>query len=140
MGKAGRPKLVIDWAIVDELCASQATQEDIAAHIDVSVRTLKRAVKREHKLDFAEFYDKKRRKGFVSLRRAQFKNALSGNSTMQIWLGKQYLGQKDKPEVSSEDGCALQPPSLTVHFIDTLLDKNRERSAPVRELTNGERT
>ena len=31
-----------------------------------------------------------------SLRRAQIKSALSGNSTMLVWLGKQYLGQSDR--------------------------------------------
>jgi len=32
-----------------------------------------------------------------SLRRAQINTALSGNATMLIWLGKQYLGQSDNP-------------------------------------------
>ena len=31
-----------------------------------------------------------------SLRRAQVRSALSGNSTMLVWLGKQYLGQSDR--------------------------------------------
>ena len=34
----------------------------------------------------------------MSLRRQQFKSAEAGNVTMQIWLGKQYLGQTDKVE------------------------------------------
>ena len=33
----------------------------------------------------------------MSLRRAQINTALSGNPTMLIWLGKQYLGQSDAP-------------------------------------------
>ena len=36
----------------------------------------------------------------MSLRRAQWKSAKSGNVTMQIWLGKQWLGQKEQSEVS----------------------------------------
>ena len=35
-----------------------------------------------------------------SLRRAQIRSALSGNSTMLVWLGKQYLGQSDRPDHS----------------------------------------
>ena len=31
-----------------------------------------------------------------SLKRSQAKKALDGSDTMLIWLGKQYLGQKDK--------------------------------------------
>ena len=33
------------------------------------------------------------------LRKAQLDAALSGNSTMLIWLGKQMLGQVDKSEI-----------------------------------------
>ena len=36
--------------------------------------------------------------GRISLRRAQFEKALSGNVVMQIWLGKQHLDQRDKIE------------------------------------------
>jgi hypothetical protein len=31
----------------------------------------------------------------------QWQNAEKGNSTMLVWLGKQYLNQKDKSEVQS---------------------------------------
>lgn len=37
--------------------------------------------------------------GKASLRRMQFKSAEDGNVTMQIWLGKQMLGQRDKSEI-----------------------------------------
>ena len=37
--------------------------------------------------------------GRASLRRMQYVAAKKGNATMQIWLGKQYLGQKDKQEI-----------------------------------------
>jgi hypothetical protein len=33
----------------------------------------------------------------MSLRRAQINTALSGNPTMLVWCGKQYLGQSDNP-------------------------------------------
>ena len=35
-----------------------------------------------------------------SLRRAQYEAAMKGNATMLIWLGKQYLGQRDSPDLS----------------------------------------
>ncbi len=38
--------------------------------------------------------------GKMSLRRAQFHNAIKKNNTaMQIWLGKQWLGQTDRNEI-----------------------------------------
>lgn len=49
-------------------------------------------------------------KGRASLRRHQFKLAESGNATMQIWLGKQWLDQKDKAEntLQGPDGGPVQ--------------------------------
>ena len=38
----------------------------------------------------------------MSLRRTQFKIAEGGNATMAIFLGKQYLGQKDTIAVENE--------------------------------------
>ena len=37
-----------------------------------------------------------------SLRRAQIKAALNGNASMLVWLGKQYLGQRDTRDISLE--------------------------------------
>jgi len=42
--------------------------------------------------------EKGKQAGKKSLRRAQWDKALNGDTRMQIFLGKQYLGQKDTPE------------------------------------------
>jgi len=39
--------------------------------------------------------------GLTSLRRQQFQTAMKGNPTMLIWLGKQYLGQTDKQDITA---------------------------------------
>jgi hypothetical protein len=41
----------------------------------------------------------------------QYTAANNGNPTMMIWLGKQYLGQKDKTEseITGKDGAPLIP-------------------------------
>ena len=36
--------------------------------------------------------------------RVQFAKALAGNPTMLIWMGKQYLDQTDKKEITGPDG------------------------------------
>lgn len=96
MAKIGRPIKEINWVNVDKLCTIQCTQEEIASFCDVSVDTLERACRREHDMSFAEFYKEKAAKGRISIRRAQFQCAEKGNVSMLIWLGKQYLGQRDK--------------------------------------------
>jgi hypothetical protein len=45
-----------------------------------------------------EAWDNGQEQGRASLRRLQYKAAENGNPTMQIWLGKQWLGQKDRTE------------------------------------------
>ena len=49
-----------------------------------------------------------------SLRRAQIKSALSGNATMLIWLGKQYLGQSDRQllDVNAEHKALAITPNV----------------------------
>ncbi len=96
----GRPRATIDWADFDRLCAVQCTLAEIAAHFGRSEDTIERAVKREQGLSFADYFAQKRKSGFVSLRRKQWELAMAGNPTMLIFLGKQWLGQSDKQEVS----------------------------------------
>ena len=50
-------------------------------------------------MNFSEVFKEKRGLGKISLRRNQWRLA-EKNATMAIWLGKQYLGQKDQVEAS----------------------------------------
>ena len=50
---------------------------------------------------YSTFYTKGRENMKRRLRMAQIKKALEGNVVMQIWLGKQYLDQKDKSDITS---------------------------------------
>jgi hypothetical protein len=61
----------------------------------VSEDTIERWCKRTYELGFADAYKKFSATGKTSLRRSQFNVALQGNPTMLIWLGKQYLGQRE---------------------------------------------
>lgn len=45
-----------------------------------------------------EILDRGAALGRISLRRQQFKLAREGSAVMNIWLGKQYLGQRDHRE------------------------------------------
>lgn len=101
---AGRSLTEIDWPTVDKLCLIQCTGEEIASVLNVSYDTLERACKREQQTKFADYIAQKKEGGKASLRRQQWKLVEAGNATMCIWLGKQYLGQKDKQEVSGPDG------------------------------------
>ena len=98
---AGRPKKVIDYEAVEKLANIQCTQEEIASFLNLSVRTLQRDE------EFCRIYKKGQDNGKMSLRRIQYKLA-EKNATMALWLGKQYLGQKDTFEVESKQLVKVQ--------------------------------
>ena len=86
---------VIDYNMLDKYCAIQCTGEECAALLDMDYDTLNKCLKRDKKGGFTEYFNKKSVIGKASLRRTQFKTAEAGNATMLIWLGKQWLGQRD---------------------------------------------
>jgi len=89
-----------DWEQIEELCLIQATGEEIARVMRVSYDTLARRINEEYGVSAADYIKELAAPGLTSLRRAQWKNAVEGNNaSMQIWLGKQYLNQKDKEEI-----------------------------------------
>ena len=95
--KVGRPKLNIDYETVAKLARMMCTMQEIASFLDVSINFLEKDV------EFIRVYKKNIDNGKISLRRSQLKLADSGNCTMNIWLGKQYLGQTDKVESRNEN-------------------------------------
>lgn len=98
-----RPLKEIDWDQVDEMCAIHCTGEEQAGILGIDYDTLNRACYREKELSFTEYYAQKASGGKMSLRRRQFNAAMDGNSTMLVWLGKNWLGQTDQPDVEAKD-------------------------------------
>jgi hypothetical protein len=112
---AGAQIIIIDWDTVDKLCIIQCTGEEIASVLNIDYETLERACKREKLTKFADYIRKKKEGGKASLRRRQWKLTEAGNATMCIWLGKQYLGQKDNHDVKPDH--ALNIPNIHVNFV-----------------------
>jgi len=90
----GRPRLEFDLRQVEELGRIQSTLSEVAAVLGCGLSTVKDRL--QHEAEFSAAYERGVEAGKSSLRRLQWKAALSGNITMQIWLGKQYLGQQDR--------------------------------------------
>jgi hypothetical protein len=87
-----RPKAKIDLVELEKLYGLQCTDEEVAAFFGISTRTIAR---RKEVKKFAEVIDRARAKGRVSLRRALFKLAASGNVAACIFLSKNLLGYRD---------------------------------------------
>lgn len=97
-----RPRKEIDIKLFESLCGLMCTLDEIAGFFDCSEDTIERWCKRTYKESFAEVYKKKSAKGKMSLRRYQFRLA-EKSAAMAIFLGKQYLGQKDVIEVEDKE-------------------------------------
>lgn len=96
-----RPRKQIDQTQFEKLCGLQCTLEEICGFFGVTDKTLDGWCKRTYKASFSEVFKQKRGAGKISLRRAQFRLA-EKNANMAIWLGKQYLGQRDEVNLSMD--------------------------------------
>lgn len=90
-----RPRKPIDADLVEKLAAIHCTLDEIALICGCSHDTIERR--------FASIIAKGKATGKTSLRKLQWESAQKGNVVMQIWLGKQILGQKDESAVVVED-------------------------------------
>lgn len=82
----------------EKLAKMLCTGEEISAFFGVSYDTLNEWCKQNYEETFVKVIKRFNDVGRASLRRIQFKIAEKGNSSMAIFLGKQYLGQTDKAE------------------------------------------
>ena len=102
-----RPKVKIDLAELEKLCGMQCTDEEVAAFLGVSTKTIER---RRQVKQFREVMDRGKAKGRVSLRRALFRLMNNGNIAAAIFLSKNLLGYKDyfNNEVTGAAGGPIQ--------------------------------
>jgi len=95
----GRPRKDINLDELEKLASLQCTYEELAAFFDCDKSTLSK------NKDYSTRIAKGREKGKMSLRRSQFKLA-ERNAAMAIWLGKQYLGQRENTADNFENNGA----------------------------------
>ncbi len=91
----------IDKKLFENLCGLQCTLSEMCDAFDVTDKTLNEWCRTTYGSTFSEVFKVKRGKGLISLRRMQWKHA-EKNASMAIFLGKQYLGQKDKVEYTDD--------------------------------------
>jgi hypothetical protein len=102
----GRPKKILNSIglnIIEKLASFMCTEEEIASFLDTTVETLHT---KDNYSAFLECIKKGQEKGRASLRMNQFRMSKS-NPTMAIWLGKQYLEQKDVIETKNDSKSKL---------------------------------
>jgi len=115
--KGGRPSKSIDYAKLSKMCAIHCTGEECSSILDMDYDTLNRNLIADGHGGFADYFKKHSATGKMSLRRKQFTKAVDeGSVPMLIWLGKQYLGQKDKEEVMHEE----KDHNIVINLVDAV--------------------
>lgn len=98
----GRPKKDIDWNLFEQLCGIKCTQSEIASMLKINVDTLCDRSREHYGEDYSEIYKRYSESGNCSLRRNQLILSKK-NATMAIFLGKQWLGQRDPEPLQNHD-------------------------------------
>jgi hypothetical protein len=99
-----RPIKEIDWVVVDELLEAECTGVEIAARFDMHPETFYEKVREKTKMGFTAYAAQKKANGDSILRKVQYDTAVEDRDrTMQIWLGKQRLGQKEPKDTKDID-------------------------------------
>ena len=125
----GRPKKKIDKNVFENLMKIQCTKEEICAVLMVSENTLLNWVKENYDgATFCAVFSSFKAVGRASLRRIQYDQA-EKNPRMAIWLGKQYLGQRDTDRDRPQDNDPVDD------FINAVLNVKKEEKG---EDDNGE--
>lgn len=119
---AGRPRVPISKVEFEKLCFLQCSVTEIAGWFGCSQDTINDFCRREYGgRNFAETFKEYSQGGKISLRRAQFKLA-ERSSAMAIWLGKQYLGQTERIEYTTD---AVKP--LEIEFKRVGREESKKR-------------
>lgn len=103
----GRRTVDLDLRQLEQLAAIACTQEDAAAVMGIVRTTFSRKLRQRK---YRDAWERGQAAGRVSLRRRQWKK---NSDTMLIWLGKQILGQSDRPEIADGGRSAAEEYLIT---------------------------
>lgn len=114
-----RPRIPIEEETLEqikELAAIRCTQEEAARVLGVSLATFENWLKSRR---IRDLWEQGFALGKMSLRRAQFEAAQSGNPAMLIWLGKLWLDQVDPTEAKRRDEEDQRPVKVFIYPAET---------------------
>ena len=109
-----RSKTEIDFKELERLCYMQCSEQEIAQWFHCSIDTVARRVREKFDISFAEYFEKKRVGGLISLRHNMFKMS-EKSSQMAIFLAKNWLGMSDSHEITGAGG---EPIKHVIEVID----------------------
>lgn len=104
--KMGRPKKLVDWTVVENLCGIGCTGEEIASVLGIDYDTLNARIKETYGITFSEYFPRHEGRGKASLRRVLHSAGMAGNIQALLHLAKTRLGLSERVnlQVSGPDG------------------------------------
>jgi hypothetical protein len=121
--KGGRPRaLVADDRTLRQLYKLgelQATVREAAGVLLCGESTLEAFLGPAGPKEARDAWEGGRQAGRVSIRRKQMQVALRGSVTMLIWLGKQYLDQRDKLERTDTLDATIKTAGINLQVLQT---------------------
>jgi hypothetical protein len=93
----------------------------LAAYFEIDRKTMT-----DH---YGDIIEKQRAIAEAELLKAQWKSALKGNPTLLVWLGKQLLGQADKPENKDAEKMVAARHELELKDIRKYLEARKRAGA-----------
>lgn len=108
MGKIGRPPKILsqqDKATIEDMCMKQCTCTEICAELGIDPKTFQKNLRMLYGNDpkvrkpvtYSTVFEAYRQKGLTQLRQSMYDSAMKGNTTMLIFLAKNWLGMADNP-------------------------------------------
>jgi hypothetical protein len=91
--KRNGSRIPIDYDLASKVALLNPSNDELAWALDISRATLYRRLQDDEQL--REILEAGRHGRRLSLKRAQWKAAMEGNTALLIWLGKQELGQRE---------------------------------------------
>lgn len=92
-----------EWKTVDKLLMCHCSVTQAAHSIGISDDTLRRRIKEKYDCLPKEYKKLKAASGKANLKVKQYEEAMGGDRSMLIWLGKQWLDQKEKSEIKQQN-------------------------------------
>ena len=128
----GRPKRDFDPNVLEGLCHLQCTKDEIEHFFKTDHRVIDRWCHREYQESFDSIYKKLSSGGKTSLRRNQF-NLSKKSASMAIFLGKNWLGQKDHQEITNvnspyQDAIDLKHENMMLRAKLARMEENANKS------------
>lgn len=137
MARTGRPPKPFDAKLLESHARNQSSElftaevmllakgENVNKQsLAKQVKLIQRHLEREWGMNYVQYREQKKEYRRAAISNKQFEVAMQGDKTMLIWLGKQYLDQREKSshELSGPDGKPISS-TTKIELSDEQLDE-----------------